>query len=417
MNEYSQVTMNSADVCIAPLPQHWNANDLSDQVLSLSNNLSDEILSNQPDKNSNKTQTSTAITTINTIDESEHTSSTMMKKRVTPVPASYLRRRPNSKSNVPDSNLSLQNKQSNSKKSSKPSPIFIAPKKTTPQPHPFSSLSFDDVSYNKRKAVLERQTALHDDVNTTSMNNSSRSNKQAKFYIQSSSSEIDENSSDESDHESLLIRKKKTTTLTQMNSNHSPLVICITDPSGNSFTYDPDNITQHKNDHNDQTIMDDSGSIDINTLGPNTTIDSSTTPDITVIPPTPPIKHDKHILHSIGEEEEEEEEEEQEQEQDAEQKDCHNIAKEPLSRRWSDEPVKQDPNESSSPPSVSLNQLPTVLFTPKQTEITPTKLSKTKYILMKLHLTSSSKDDDTDISLSKRRTVQRSADKKRYQTQ
>jgi len=405
MNEYQQTTMNSsADVCTAQIPQHWHANNLSEQTSS------DEILSNQTDKNSNKTSNAT---TINTIDESEQSSNHMMKKRVTPVPASYLRRRPNLQSNASDSNTSQHVKRTNSlptsKKSTIPSPIFIAPKKSSPQPHSFSALACDDASYHKRRPVLERQTPVHDDVNTMAMNNPSRS-PQPKFFIQSSSSEHDENSSDESDHESLLIRKKQTpVTLTQINSNHSPLAIFITDPSGNSFTYDPDHFAQCKNDHNEQTVDHDSEHTDTNTLGPNTTINSSSTSDIEIILPASPVKHDKHILHSIGEEEEEYEKNNDEEENNSTT--MKKNANEPLDRRWSDELVKQNQDEGSSlPPSVSLNQIPPTVHT-------PTKLSKTKYILMKLHLTSSSKDDDTNVSPPKKRTVRRAGDKTRYQTQ
>ncbi|CAF4491427.1 unnamed protein product, partial [Rotaria magnacalcarata] len=59
--------------------------------------------------------------------------------------------------------------------------------------------------------------------------------------------------------------------------------------------------------------------------------------------------------------------------------------------------------------------------TTKQTINPPVKLSLKKYLLMKLHLASSSKDDESNmlsptINPPKMRLVRRAADKKRYQT-
>jgi hypothetical protein len=405
-------------------PEHFSNDHFSQPFidqLSSTSNLSNETSSNHTDKNSNKDE-------LSTIAGGSDKSLITAKARVKPIPASYIRRRPNlinrslnTKLLAPHNKTNLSNTDTIIKKSTKLTPIFIAPKKTSPQPHSFSSLSFDDSLQIKAKPILERQTAVIDDSNSSLMATWTPAPpvSPARFYIQSSGSSLDEDSSDESDNESLLIRKKHFKIKKQQyNSSfptyvNIPSAIFITDPNGHSHTFNPDKEIQENIDQNEQISENDSNSMDVNILSPNSTFEISSAPEIVFIPPTPPISLDKHTLDSIGEEEENDD---NQTNVNIEKKDLHQIDKEPLDRRWSDGICDQKTEQTPSS-KTNLTKMPSAASVTKQPENPPVKFSKTKYLLMKLHLTSSSKDDESNISTTKNRTVRRSTDKKRYQTQ
>jgi hypothetical protein len=424
INQNDNEDKNNIDTNGFPIQitQHWKPKSLDDQP-SLTSNLSNEISSCSTDKNSNKNELSTIT------DESEKSIVTM-KKREKPVPSSYIRRRPNLKYGSSNGKLLPPNKLANKtitsgKKSMKSTPVFIPPKKISPQPHSFSSLSFDDSLQMKRKPILERQTAIVDDHYTSSMTNWAPSTSPAaRFYVQSSGSSFEDNSSDESDHESLLIRKKSPKIKKPRSSVQTPVTIFITDPYGHSSTLDPDNDTRDKSDHKENNTENDSNPNDTNTLFPDSKFDVSSPPDIIIIPSTPPLILDKHTLHSIGEEEEDDDNNNNKTETNennqlnvkVQNEDSNQNDKEPLSRRWSDGITNQTKEQIPSSKS-SLMKMPSAASVIKPIESPPVKISRTKYLLMKLHLTSSNKDDESNNSTPKKRTVRRAPDKKRYQTQ
>jgi hypothetical protein len=221
-----------------------------------------------------------------------------------------------------------------------------------------------------------------------------------------------------------LIRKKVSKTKNQQFHSSSPVsanipsAIFITDPYGLSHTFDPNNDVREKTNNNDQSSDDDSNPTNTNTLFPNSTFEMSSPPDLVIIPPTPPIILDKHTLQSIGEEGEEEQEENENNQNNLniQTKDQNQLDKEPLGRRWSEGPVDEEKQQIPSSPS-PLMKMPSAASVKKPTETPPVKLSKTKYLLMKLHLISPSKDDESNITPPNKRTVRRSNDRKRYQTQ
>ena len=407
------------NIHVIPVIEPGTSPSTDDQSSSTSN-LFNDISVNDTDKNGNKEEFST------TFDQSRNSHSTM-KKRVTPVPTSYTRRRPYLKTDSSDPKLILSNGKNSTtsmKKSGKSTPIFIAPKKTSPQPHSFSLLAFDESPNNKSKPILERQTAISDGDQTTSMTTWVPAPPSTRFYIQSSSSSVEDNSSDESDNESLLIREKnpRTKQTPVQVPVQSSLTILITDPDGNSSTVDLTNDMRSTSDPNEQNTDEHSDSSDGNTLSPNSTFDISSPPDPSLIPGTQPVVLEKHALHSIGEEEEEEEEEEEadnddDQEDSSTQNiDTNKIQPGQFNRRWSDGNTEQAPPSNSSS-TASLTKVSSAEPVAKPNENAPVKLSKTKYLLMKLHLSSSSKDDESVLSASTKRTVRRAFDKKRYQTQ
>jgi hypothetical protein len=396
--------------------------------INTTSNLSNENLSNHTDKNNNKDDL------LINVDESSEKPISTMKKRVTPIPGSYTSRRSNRRAQSSNANLLTPHNKNKIggkaiKKSTKSAPIFIPPKKPS---HQSPSFSFDDSHQTKSKHFLERQTTLVDDQNSSAMTNSTLTSR-TRAYTQSSCSSLDENSSDESDHESLLIRKKNFKIKEkeqQFNSSFTcyfniPSAILITDPYGHSHTFDPDNDIQEKQDNNEQ-IVD-------NNLNTSSPVDSSSPSEVEIV---------SHTLHSIGEEEEGESNHDDgiifskeldriqastrphQTNSDVEKKDNDQIDKEPLGRRWSDGVVDQE-NEKISLPKQLLTKTASVASVIKSTVNPPVKMSRTKYILMKLHLTSSSKDDEsntpslptTTTNPPRKRTVHRSSDKKRYQTQ
>ena len=411
-------------------------NHNSSSNINTTSNLSNGNLSNHTDKNSNKDEL------LANVDESDN-SITTMKKRTTPLPASHTHRRSNRKNESPNSNLLTPNKKNKLggttiNKSTKSAPIFIPPKKSSHQSPSFSTIASDDSHQTKSKHILERQTALIDNQISSTMINSTTTSP-TRSYTQLPSSSLEDSSGDDSDNESLLIRKKIPKIKDQQFNTslptpfYIPPAIFIIDPYGNSHTFDPDSNLQEQNDHNEQILSDDS-----NTLNPNNVLDISSLPEVEVTSPTTP---DKYTLHSIGEEEEEGEVKRDsgnifskelnriealtrshQTNLDVENKDNDHINKELLSRRWSDSIADQE--EKNSVPKPLLVKTPSAASVMTPTGYSPVKLSKTKYILMKLHLTSSSKDDEantfplsTTTNPPKRRTVHRSSDKKRYQTQ
>jgi hypothetical protein len=447
LNDHNDENKLYKDAFVAQVMQHWNVQSLNSQhssnehfpqpsvdPLSSTSNLSNEISSTPTDKNGNKNELSKIV------DESNKPLTTM-KKRVTPIPASYIRRRPNlinQRSNpellTPNNKTKLGHTRTTRKKPTKSAPIFIPPKKTSSHPRPFSSpkkistqsnpssaFIFDDSLQIKRKPILERQTAVGDNHNKSPSMTTwtpALSTSPGRFRAQTSGSSLDEDSSDESEDESLFIRKRNSKIKKQ--EFHSsfptygniPSAIFITDPYGYSHTFDPDNDIPENIDHNEQISDNDLDSTDKNTLFPTTTFETSSSPEIVVIPSTPPIILDKHTLDSIGEEEENEDA----VQTNTQKKDQSQIDKEPLSRRWSDG-ITDEEKKQISPSQASLTKMESVPSVTKQTENSPVKFSKTKYLLMKLHLISPSKDDESNLLTPKPRTVRRSKDKKRYQTQ
>lgn len=366
-----------------------------------------------------------------------------LPKRVTPVPASYVRRKENLRKNLSHSsevlnpNLLIPHAKAKSstgsvgstKKSHKPAPIFIAPKKTQPflPPRSFSLPSVDEAVQSKRKVPLEKQLSAGDESSTSSV----ASWAPTRFAAQSAATSLtddddDGTSSDDSRNESLLIRNKKlhkptTTTRTQVFPSspvqlNVPTAVLITDPHGNSRILDFQSSSWY------ETLDDESS-----TLTPS----------------------EIYTLHSIGEEEEGQEElnkkvdglilskeldriqaftRSRQPQVDSPMKNLEpESSKVPLGRRWSDGVVSDDDekmNSSAPAPSLMVKMASTTSVS-KQTSASPVKLSKTKYLLMKLHLTSAPiKTEGADLppagaassSSSRKRTVRRSTDKKRYQT-
>ncbi|CAF0930103.1 unnamed protein product [Adineta steineri] len=458
-NNHNDENKNYKDAYTAQVVQQWNSqtsdppqpsyNHFSspfvDQLssnINTTSNLFNENLSNQTDKNSNK------YDLLSNVDQSQKSTMTM-KKRDTPLPASYLHQRRNKKIDSSNSNSFVPHNNTKVgstavKKSKKSSPIFIAPKKTLHQtPSHSSILPFDELPQIKRKNTLERRISNPDDQNISPMTNSSGTSPSRPFFHSTCNSLDDEASSDESDHESLLIRKKNSDI--KDHRRHSPppswctvpSAIYITDPYGHSRTFDSDNNDiQEEQNQNEQSVDND-----WNTLNLHNTIDIFTSPEVII---TPPINLDKHPLHSIGEEEEDEEQTNykntntvprkitrnvpvitvSQADADVKNEDNEETYKEPLSRRWSDGQVEEE-QEKNSLQQPALTKTISAASIIKQTVTPPVKISKTKYILMKLHLSSSSKDDESSISSTtptattnppRTRTVRRSADKKRSTT-
>ena len=262
------------------------------------------------------------------------------------------------------------------KKAPKPGPIFIAPKKTQLPaiPRGYSLYCPDDV---KRRTPIDDEHQHH-------------TNRSFLSPISNSIDDDDGTSSDDSSHESLFLRNRSAMKKPVVPKEEYilpshviiPTAIMITDPYGYSHAYDAD------------------GSV---------------------------FSGDKYRLHSIGEEDEGLNEKNQQNglilskelnrieaftrsrqtSTDSEQQ----TETKALGRRWSDGGVSDE--DEHSPPS-SIVKVASVTSVVK-----PAKVSKTKYLLMKLHLTSSSKDDESNncsLPPPRKRVVRRSSDKKRYQT-
>jgi hypothetical protein len=451
LTDHDNKNGTNKDALALQVIQHWKSKTLNHQAsshthfsskhmpnITTTSYLSNEIPSNETDKNSNKDDLS-----INT-DKTEK-----MKQRVKPIPASYLRRRPNLQNDFSNPQLltphnKIKPSGTTTKKPKSSSTIFIAPKKNPSPPLSFSTRSYDDSLQIKRKPILEKQTTVPDDQNSLLMINWAPAppTSPGRSFVSKSNNSPDEDSSDDSDNESLLIRKKVCTKKKHQQSHplfptcsNIPSAIFITDPYGQSHTFDPSSDLQTQFNHTEQRSDENSDSIDTSALGPNSTFDISSPPDIEIIPPASPVMHDKHILDIIGEEEEDNPDDKnifskqldqiktssrsRQTNLNVQNNNTNQIEPKPLSRRWSDG-TDDGEKEKNSSTHASLIKTASTASIIKPTETLPPKVSKTKYLLMKLHLTSSSKDDESTISSTtppKKRTVHRSMDKKRYQTQ
>lgn len=282
------------------------------------------------------------------------------------------------------------------KKVAKPGPIFIAPKKTQPSgiPRGYSFYGSDDVNSIKRRSPIDDEHHHH-------------SNRSFPLSIACCIDDDDDDgtSSDDSHHESLLLRNrsamKKPVVFKQNYTLPShviiPTAIMVTDPCGHSHSYDIDHEYNNGSKSNEDNL-------------------------------------DKYTLHSIGEEDEETIEKNNQNgiilskeldrieaftrsRQTSSETDRNEESEtKPLGRRWSEGGVSDEDEQNPSPSLVKTTSTASVI---KQNNSQPTKISKTKYLLMKLHLTSSSKDDESNNSTvppQRKRVVRRSSDKKRYQT-
>ncbi|CAM4751858.1 unnamed protein product [Rotaria magnacalcarata] len=438
-------------------------------------NLSNQTLSSYTDKNSNKDELPTII------DEPENS---IMKiiKRNKPITKSNLRQRTNIKDNSilnepSNAQISVNHYKTKSdeakipiKRNEKTITIFIPPKKSSTPLYPFSVCPLDDSLQNRQKSYFKQPNKFAE--NNTSLSNTNWTQAQSlnllRTHMQSSGSSYDENSTDESDNESLFIRKPKPKIIDQqVNSSirlniNIPSAIFITDPYGHSYKFNPDTDTQQIYDCEQQSFDDDSKLTDICSLSPNSSYDTCSSSEIVSNTSIALTSLEKHRLHSIGEEEEEEDDDQNHDKSYVSSKELNRIEasdrarettsnkktnkddsdetkadtdKDLLGRRWSDGNTDNEKFQiptaivkaSSStsiekiPSATSIAKAPSAISTTKQTINPPVKLSLKKYLLMKLHLASSSKDDESNmlsptINPPKMRLVRRAADKKRYQT-
>lgn len=299
-----------------------------------------------------------------------------LEKRVTSPPASYTRRKQNltrqtsATSEPVNPNLlaphakakSTTGSISSNKKSTKPIQVFIEPKKTHPAPipRPIALPSFEESLINKAT------------INA----------------IQPGHSDDDEISDHESRQESLYIRQRNLRKPISKRPEsvpyvfpehvHVPTAVFVIDPQGHCRNFD---------------------------------LQSESLQESSVIPHavTAPSILDQCALHSIGEEEEDNDR-------------AHDSDDEtpiPLGRRWSDGAMSEDEGQARTTdqpgPLQKMASAASVMKseTPSKTHV---KLSRTKYLLMKLHLTPSVNKTEETTNNTRRRTVRRSSDKKRYQT-
>jgi hypothetical protein len=454
----------SNEAFIIQIFQHWKIKTLEHQHAT--NNSGPTTSSNHFSQALTKTKTSNLETishetsSNNNKDEVSNTNEsaipiTTMKKRVTPLPASFIRR----KDNISKKSIALPTDSTNpnlltpytknssrtittatsGKKSNKPAPIFIAPKKTQPAPLPrsFSLFSFDESTQNKRKITFEKQNSVSDDQIPTPISPTwapAPPITPIRFFIQTPGSSLDdddESSSDDNSHESLLIRNKRSAKKPSERKEKYPLslnltvpvAIFITDPNGHSRSYDFTEELVHTG-----RIID------------NDIIPSNINREIS--PSVLPMSSDQYTLHSIGEEDEGSIEKDNNngiilskelkridassptrrtQSNVGENQKKSEYDKQLLGRRWSDGIVSDD-EEHTQPSLVKTTSTTSII---KQPIMPPAKISRTKYLLMKLRLTSN-KDDDSNTSATnlppppappRKRTIRRSSDKKRYQTQ
>lgn len=417
--------------------------------------LSNENLSSYTDKNSHKGDLPTII------DESGN--SITIKKRTTPASKAHLRRRAYQNQNpttnellkVQASTISNKNtydrKKTATKRSEKSIPIFIPPKKSSTSLHGYCSTPLDNPLHNKRKSDLKQQSSSADSNIFRPTTNCTQNQSKSPMHggMQSPTHSYEEYSSDDSDNESLLIRQPKSKIIDE--KAHSPIpfhmnipsAIYITDPSGCSHKFDLDTDIVGKNNHHESIWDDDSNDMDTNTLSPNVTYDISSSSEILIIDPLPSPTPIKHSLHSIGEEEEEDDQNHNNSKifsKELDRIEALNRSREIMFNGTIDDDNEETQNESnenlrvrrSSDPNLDKSQLhiqtspitkaSSATSIPKQTVNPSVKVSITKYLLMKLHLTSSSQDNESNISSAmgnspKRRLVRRSSNKKRYQTQ
>ena len=380
---------------------------------------------------------------------------TTMRRRPLQTPASHIRRKESLKqissstNDLINPNLLAPGARHRSratapatKPSNKPPPIFIAPKKTQPSAPPrLSTLASDESNQIKRRLSSEKISAFPDDPNVPTMPSTwapAPPTVTPRFFLQSPRHSLDDDddgtSSDDCSRESLLIRNKnptKSPIRTREKYQLSPHIIIpaaviIIDPDGHPYLYDLNN--QSLQELVDPLITPDN---DIIPTDAKTKSNSTTVPD-------------NFALHSIGEEEEDSIEKNtrngvilskeldrieafsrsrqtptsvENNEIHTERTDEHDQTR--LGRRWSDGIFSDDDDRHSQTPLIKVPSATSVM---KSSVNHPPKVSKTKYFLMKLHLSSSSKDEDSNKSASnlppapRRRTVRRATDKTRYQT-
>lgn len=324
-----------------------------------------------------------------------------LQKRVTPPPTSYLRRKENLKrhNSAPTDHFdpkylapnvtkakSTTGSISSTKKTTKSNQVFIEPKKTqqSPLPRPFALPSFDESLAIKPKFFAEKST-----------NNS----------IPFAHSDDDETSDQEIRQESLYIRRKvavpkrpRTTNFVSHEHLHIPAAIFVTNPQGHCQTFD----------------------LESESLKETTNLQHSVT--------IPSLLDKYSTLQSIGEETEENDDDDEHDDDDVDhhkKTDPNRLSGSdedrpiPLGRRWSDGVVSDDDGQSrtsSQPRPLTKMSSVTSIMKTEPTIKTPVKISKTKYLLMKLHLTPSTNKSEETARKAERRTVRRSSDKKRYQT-
>lgn len=318
-----------------------------------------------------------------------------LQKRVTPPPMSILRRKENVRRyhSAPMDNFdpkflapnvtkakSTISSISSTKKTTKSNPVFIEPKKTqqSPLPRPFALPSFDESLAIKPKAFAEKLT-----------NNA----------IPLAHSDDDETSDHEIRQESLYIRRKapvpkrcRVTNSVSHDHLSIPAAVFITNPQGHCQTFD----------------------LESETLKETTNLSHSVT--------VPSLLDKYSTLQSIGEETEENDDDVDHPHQKTDPNRLSESDEErriPLGRRWSDGVVSDEDEQSrtsSQPRPLTKMSSVTTIMKPEATIKTPVKISKTKYLLMKLHLKPSVNKNEETTKKPEPRTVRRSTDKKRYQT-
>ena len=459
------------DALIIQIFQHWKIKTLEHQQAI--NNAKNLTITHHFSQALATTNSTPGIQTANVERNSPETSSNKIKddvfvdvepdesvpttrKRVSLLPASCSRRKesfnrrsssPNECVNphllAPGTRYRCHTTASPTKQSNKPPPIFIAPKKTQPSAPPrLSTFSSDESIQVKRKFSTDKINTLSSDQNTPTISSTwapAPPTISPRFYLQSPRHSLDDDdddeiSSDDGSRESLLIRNKnpikspiRTREKYQLAPNIIiPTAVIIIDPNGRPYLYDLDN--QSLRQLVDSPPVTDEEMVPIDTKYENS---SPTTSD------------NNHALHSIGEEEEESMERNsrngvilskeldrieaftRSRQTSSNLKDNDNTTTidnfDPtrLGRRWSDGIVSDD-DQNSQVPLVKGISTTSVM---KASANHPPKISKTKYLLMKLHLTSSSKEDEPNGSTTnlppappRKRTVRRSSDKTRYQT-
>lgn len=346
------------------------------------------------------------------------------------------------------------------KKPTRPGPIFIAPKKSQApsQPRPYAWPSLDELSQNKRKAISERPSGSSDDASPTSIS-PSWAPAPPRFLFQSSTSLYDdETSGEENDHESLLIRnrrvlqKPRTTnekhTLSMPSHLIIPTSISITDPDGHSRVLDSSNDWMDEFANNERIVENDFFAV--TPADYDHVFGYPSSASNLNLPPSPS-SIDGHKLHSIGEEEEEHDwpkhgnrnglilskeldrieafSRSRQSILSVEKKDSEREGsrqrRKVLERRWSDSYLSDDDDDDHHRlKRTALVKMASTTSISKPAVTPPAKVSKTKYLLIKLHLAPSpTKDDDANVSPTtganppaRKRTVRRATDKKRYQT-
>ncbi|CAF3404873.1 unnamed protein product [Rotaria socialis] len=421
-------------------------------------NQSNQTLSSCTDKNSNKDE-------LSTINDEPKNSITKLIKRNKPITKPNLRRQANIKDNSilnepSNAQISVNHYKTKSdkakipiKRTEKTIPIFIPPKKSSTSLYPFSASPLDDSLQNRQKSCFKQPNKFAENNNSLSNTNwtEALSTNLLRTRMQSLGSSYDENSTDESDDESLFIRHSKSKIIDQQVNSfmllniNIPSAIFITDPYGHSYKFNPDTDTQEIYDCEEQSFDNDSKLTVISSLSSNNSYDTCSPSEIVSNTSIALPSLEKHRLHSIGEEEEDGDQNSSKEfnrnevsnrarettsnkEKNKDDSDATKVDtdKDLLGRRWSDgntddEKLQITTSIVKASCSTSIAKAPSATSITKQTVNSPVKLSLKKYLLMKLHLASSSKDDESNmpsqtINPPKRRLVRRAADKTRYQT-